>query len=74
MGKEVCVGAGHSGQCGHGVRVTQRVSPAPGKKTESNRGFICVKSAKSYCKYQVTMVEEEKDERNSGRWLSSTHS
>lgn len=47
------MGAGYSGQCGHGVRVTQRVSPAPGKKTESNRGFISVKSAKSYCKKQV---------------------
>lgn len=37
MGKEVCVGEGHSGQCGQGVQVTWRVSPAPpdAKKTEN---------------------------------------
>ena len=46
MGKKVCVGEGHSSQCGHGARVTQRVAPAPpdGKKTENQTEVLYVYS------------------------------
>lgn len=46
MVKEVCVGAGHSSQCGQRAQVTRRVALAPpdGKKTENQTEVLYIYS------------------------------